>query len=373
MRVCLDARKLWDSGIGSYIRGLLQGFQEISPEIGWDFIIRPKDELPPALRVSQSKFYPSTARNYSIKELFDVSRKARLTGADLFHAPHYILPFGLKQPAVATIHDLIHLKFPQYFSPLQRAYARWMFGRAAQGAEKIIAVSENTRRDFIEMLGVAASKIQTIYHGISPLFFENPPIEARQQFQSRHHLPKDYLLYVGNLKPHKNVDGLIQAWAGLKNSLRPPLLIVGAKIDSYAGLASQASRLRMSGQIFFVGEIGVEDLRCAYRLAAALVQPSWYEGFGFPPLEAMASGIPVAASNRGSLPEITGDAALIFDPADGDQFAGALERILTDRALRKDLIDKGRRRAASFTWARCAEKTYQVYQEALADTPRAKG
>lgn len=365
VRICLDARKLWDSGIGTYIRGLLDGFAQTGQVLEWDFVVKPDDLALDSLSRMSGKLHQSRVRNYSISELFNISNLANKTSADLFHAPHYVFPFGLKLPLVVTVHDLIHLKFPQYFSTHKRAYARWMFRRVGRKARMILAVSECTRKDLIEILGLPPSKVFVTYVGVNQRYFQSPSEDKVRHFRQEYDLPAEYLLYVGNLKPHKNVSGLITAWARLPASVCPALVVVGARIDQYESLKSQVQQLDKESEVVFLGSLSDDMMVPLYKCAAAYVQPSWYEGFGSPPLEAMASGVPLAVSNRGSLPEITADAALVFDPADSEAMTAALEKLLTDWGLREELIRKGFERARQFTWKEVAERTLQVYQMAL--------
>lgn len=368
MKVCLDARKAWDSGIGTYIRGLLEGFTQIEADIEWDYIIKPDSSRVGASRKDQSRSHPCKSGSYSLSELFAVSRIANGTKAQIFHAPHYVIPYGLRPPIVVTVHDLIHLQFPQYFSVLQRAYAQWMFTRVKRHARAIITVSERTKSDLMRQFAIPAEKLWVIYHGVSARYFNADESEAIAM-RAKYNLPETYLLFVGNLKPHKNIGGLISAWAKMADSLRPPLVMVGTGREEYLNLAQQEKIRGRENEILFLGEIVDAEMPALYRGARAYVQPSWYEGFGFPPLEAMASGIPVAVSNRGALPEVVGDAALIFDPADQEQFVGTLESIVADEALRKTLREKGLQRALLFSWETAAQQTYKVYCHILGRSP----
>lgn len=365
MRVCLDARKLWDSGIGTYIRGLLDGFSEIELCPDWDFITRRNGAAFDFLRSKRGKLYISDAGEYTIKELFNISRIANRAESDLVHIPHYVIPFNAQKPLIVTVHDLIHLKFPQYFSAYKRAYARWMIGRALKRADAILTVSKNTKNDLIANFRVSPEKISVCYVGVNRKFFLDPPVESVQKFKNDYELSNGVLLFVGNLKPHKNVSGLIDAWEELPDSVRPMLVIVGEKIGEYPSLLQKIRYIGREKEVRFLGSLSTDELISLYRCATAYVQPSWYEGFGSPPLEAMASGIPVAVSNRGSLPEIVEDAALIFDPDDRDQFTGTLEVLLTDESIRKSLSERGRDRAEGFQWKNTAKGTYEVYLQVM--------
>lgn len=365
MKVCLDARKLWDSGIGTYIRGLLEGAGEVETSPTWDFILRPGAQLPPGSKLDTRQILICNAGNYSLGELFSIARLGNGSGADLFHAPHYVIPVGLKVPLVATVHDLIHLALPQYFSPMQRAYARWMLGRVGSRARFILTVSQHSRQDLIRILKIPAEKIVVTYSGVSRRYFQAIPEQESAQFRAQYKLPGSYLLYIGNLKAHKNVSGLIEAWNRLPDSLRPPLVILGAPCDQYELLVRRVRELHREEEVFFRADLPSEVMPHLHRSAAAYVQPSWYEGFGSPPLEAMACGRPVAVSNRTALPEIAGPAALVFDPADPDQMTASLLRLLSDSALREELSRKGPPRAREFDWAVIAARTLEVYRRAL--------
>ncbi|MCX6639893.1 MAG: glycosyltransferase family 1 protein [bacterium] len=364
MRICLDARKLWDSGIGTYIRGLLHGFSNLSTPVKWDFILS-SSEHAHTVRSLDHNIYLSHSQNYSVGELFSVSGLANSTGADLFHAPHYVLPYSLKIPAVVTVHDIIHLKFPHYFSPIKRAYARWMLRRVGASAEIVLTVSNTTKEDLIRELHYPPEKIYVTYPGVGERFFQSKDQTAVQQLLKKYQFPSGYLLYVGNLKPHKNVMGLLEAWALLPNSIRPPLVLVGVGEDQQIILKRRAQSLNRFDELVLPGNFPDEDMVTLYQAASAYVQPSWYEGFGSPPLEALASGLPTAVSNRGALPEIVADAALIFDPGIPGEMAAALEKLLTDTDLRSSLRQRGLKRAESFTWVRTAELTYRAYEIAL--------
>jgi glycosyltransferase involved in cell wall biosynthesis len=367
VNVCLDARKLWDSGIGTYIRGLLEGMADLEKSPHWDFILRPDAVLPAGVRSQTERIMTSSAGNYSVAELFIISRLANRCGSDLFHAPHYVIPVRLNLPLVATVHDLIHLKFPQYFSPIQRAYARWMLGRVGHNAKFILTVSQHSKQDLVNALHIPPEKIVVTYSGVSRRYFQAVSQEAVGGFRKQYGLSKDYLLYIGNLKPHKNVSGLIESWNRLPDSIRPPLVILGSHTDQYPELVRQTRELGRSKEITFRADMPDENMLLLHHGAAAYVQPSWYEGFGSPPLEAMACGRPVAVSNRASLPEIAGPAALMFDPGDREQMTTALQRLLTDSQLRADLVQKGLLRAREFDWPLIASRTLEVYRKALGE------
>jgi len=309
MRVAIDARKIRDFGIGTYIRGLIGGLLEI----GADEIVAlapASEKLPGGV-----EHIATDAPKYSLRELLTVGRGIR---ADVFHAPHYVVPFT-KLPVVVTIHDLIHLRLR---NPLKRAYARTMLRRAAR--HTVVTVSNAVKRDIEQTLGT--TDVIVTPNGVDAHFTpEGPRREGR------------YVLYVGNRRPYKNAGAAIEA------AKRAGIELVCAG----------------EGFAFF------DDLAPLYRGAIALVMPSIEEGFGLPAVEAMACGTPVITSNAPALLEVTGDAALHADAHDVDGFASAIARIANDASLRAQLASRGIERARELTWRKCAEKTREAYERAV--------
>ena len=321
MRVGIDCRKIGDFGIGTYIRGLLNAMS------GIDYVaFGPRDIALPA----GVEHVVVDAPKYSIRELFAIGRGPKI---DLFHAPHYVVPF-VNVPFVVTIHDLIHLR---HRNPLARVYARTMIGRAVRTSRRVITVS-NAARDEIAAEFGHAEKIAVTYNGVDPVF-----TSAGTKAAGR------YFLFVGNDKPHKNVDRLVAAFARVPDA---QLILAGGTFD----------RLRDRDRIVIAGFVSSEELASLYRGAIALVLPSLKEGFGLPALEAMACGAPVITSNAPALIEITGDAALHVDGRSIEAIAGAMTRVMNDEGLRASMIERGIERAKAFTWRRCAELTREIYR-----------
>jgi glycosyltransferase involved in cell wall biosynthesis len=285
--------------------------------------------------------------------------------ARLFHAAeHLLLPLP-DRPTVLTVHDLIFRHLPEHHKPLNRWYLRWALPLYCRRADRIIAVSEATRQDLIEAYDLPPEKIQVIYEAAAPRF---RPTSDRDQaaVRARYGLPARYLLVVGTLEPRKNLTRLLRMWTALRQTGEvPPLVLVGARgwlIDEFfAALARSAYR----EDVILPGYIADADLPAVYGGATAFVFPSLYEGFGLPPLEAMACGTPVACSNTSSMPEVVGDAALTFDPRDDEAMAEALRRIVDDADLQAELRERGLRRAAQFSWARAARETAALYRSLL--------
>jgi len=369
MRVAIDARKLHDFGIGTYTRNLLRHLARIDRESEYVLLCHASDlaiggELGPNFR---TVLEPSP--NYSLREQLHVPWVLHRERPDLFHAPHYVLPPAARCRSVVTIHDCIHLMFPQYLpSRAAYAYARASMWSAVRRSHRILTVSEASKRDIIHLFDVPPEKIVVVYNAIDERFREVPSEEHIARVRERYQLQHEFVLYVGNIKPHKNLVRLIEAFDMLRargfDQLK--LLIIGDEISKLPALRRAVHSHKLHKHVRFLGYLPDETLAALYRLASVFVFPSLYEGFGLPPLEAMACGTPVVTSNVSSLPEVTGDAAVLVDPYDVESIAAGIERVLTDRVLSEELRRKGVARAREFSWERSVARTRQVYQEACA-------
>lgn len=342
MRVAIDARKIADYGIGTYIRGLLGGLASL----------RDRDEYvvlaPPSARAlipAEIEHVAVDAPPYSISELFRVGAAADRIRADVLHAPHYVVPFT-STPVAVTIHDLIHLRV-KHANPAAPLYARTMLGRAVRKSARILTVTEAVKRDIVGRLGCDERKITVTPNGVDRRF---SPAGARLVRE------RPYLLFVGNEKPHKNVERLVEAFCRSRAAASAELLLAGGSFARFAGRPG----------VVAMGFIADEELPALYRGATALVTPSLDEGFGLPALEAMACGTAVVTSNAPALVEVTANAALHADALDVDAIATAIDRVAADGALRAALASRGIERAREFTWERCAFLTRDAYRAAAA-------
>ena len=365
MRVALDARKLHDGGIGTYIRGLLGTLRSSYRGDEWIALVDPADQT--GMRdVYTGTVRPVRAGKYGLMEHVVVPAEARRAGAELLHAPHYTLPLGWSGPSVVTIHDLIHIRFARFHPPGAALYARFMAGLAVRRARVVMADSEATKRDVIELLGAPEARIRVVPLGVDPVFSLKDAAYV-ENYREQRRLPDGYVLYVGARKGHKNLELLLRAWATMRTSERPPLVLSGIPWAADDPLAVLAQALGVAGVVRFSGKVTDErSLSLLYSGASLLVQPSLAEGFGLPPLEAMACGTPVLSSDAASLPEVLGDAAELLPPRDPAAQAAAVLRLLSDRAKRAEMTERGLKRAALFTWERTAAATYSIYEEALA-------
>ena len=368
MRIAIDARKLRDFGIGTYIRNLLRHLARLDATTEFVVLCREQDCAFVTELGENFRAVTEPSRPYSLREQFAIPLELRRAGVNLFHAPHYVLPPMTPCRSVVTIHDCIHLRFPQYLpSRLGYAYARSSLWVAAHRSARVLTVSEASKRDILEYFRVPESKVTVIYNAIDERFHEEPPADEVMRVQERYQLTDPFILYAGNIKPHKNLERLIEAFHMVRRGELEhiKLLIIGDEISKYATLRRAVHRYKLHKHVRFFGFVPDATLAILYRLARVFVFPSLYEGFGLPPLEAMASGTPVITSNLSSLPEVVGDAAMLIDPYQPDAIAGAMRRVLQDERLRDDMRERGLARVREFSWGRSVKRVREIYDEVL--------
>jgi glycosyltransferase involved in cell wall biosynthesis len=367
VRIGIDARKLHDFGIGTYIRNLLRHLGRLDRETEFVVFCRPEDRE--TLSSTGENFRPvvETSANYSIAEQLRIPLALRREGVTLFHAPHYVLPPLVRCRSVVTIHDCIHLMFPQYLpNRMALAYARTSIGLAARRATRVMTVSESSKRDILRFVDVEPARIDVIYNAYDERFGVEPGEDDVVRVRERYQLHDEFVLYAGNVKPHKNLERLIDAFSLVrKRGLdHLKLVLIGDEISRYAALRRAVHQHQLHKYVRFLGYLPQETLAVMYRLAGVFVFPSLYEGFGLPPLEAMASGTPVVTSNVSSLPEVAADAAVLVDPYDPGAIADGIQRVLTNEDLRADLRRRGLARARQFSWAQSVRRVREIYSEA---------
>ncbi|MBZ5559417.1 MAG: glycosyltransferase family 4 protein [Acidobacteriia bacterium] len=366
MRIGIDARKLHDFGIGTYIRNLLRQLARLDRDTEFVVLCRPDDREAMVLG-ENFRTVSESAGNYSVAEQLKIPLALKREGVTLFHAPHYVLPPLVGCRSVVTIHDCIHLMFPQYLpNRFALAYARTSIALAARRATRIMTVSESSKRDILRLVDAPASKIDVIYNAYDERFGVEPREQDVLRVRERFQLHDPFVLYAGNVKPHKNLERLIDAFHRLRarGLDQVKLVLIGDDISKYAALRRAVHTHQLHQHVRFLGYMPEETLAALYRLAGVFVFPSLYEGFGLPPLEAMASGTPVVTSNVSSLPEVAGDAAVLVDPYDPDAIADGIQRVLTDETLRADLKRKGLARAKQFSWDQSVRRIREIYTEA---------
>jgi glycosyltransferase involved in cell wall biosynthesis len=285
---------------------------------------------------------------------------------ELLHSLAFVQPVAMPCPGIVTIYDLSFLLFPQRLQPWRRLYLRWGSTLSARRATRVIAISASTKRDIINLLGVPEEKVDVVPCGVDDDFRPVDEPGLLDELRRRHSLPPRMLLFLGTIEPRKNLTTLLKSYALLKDWMKPPPLVIGGpKGWRHGEVFSLAEELDLLDEVLFPGYIARDELPLWYNAADLFVYPSLYEGFGLPPLEAMACGTPVVVSNTSSLPEVVGDAGMLVDPTDAEQIARAMERLLTDGDLRDSLRARGLERARTFTWQRTAGDTVTVYNLAV--------
>ena len=366
MRVAIDIRKLHDYGIGTYLRNLLRQLARIDHDTEYVLLQRRGGRGLTAPPGRNFRCVTVSANSYSVAEQISIPFTLARLSPDLFHAPHYVLPPLAPCRAVVTIHDCIHLIFPHYLRRrLAHAYARTMFWTAVRRASRILTVSEASKNDILRFFDVPPSKVTVIYEAVDDRFFEEPPEAEIVRVRERYRLHDRFVLYSGNVLPHKNVERLVDAFALLRGDGLDDLKLVisGSEGARYASLRRAVHRHNLHPHVRFLGYQPESVLAALYRLADVFVFPSLYEGFGLPPLEAMASGTPAVVSNVSSLPEVVGDGAVLVDPREPRDIADGVRGVLEDAALRERLRARGLVRARSFSWPASVERIHAIYRE----------
>jgi glycosyltransferase involved in cell wall biosynthesis len=364
MRIGIDARLTHyrQAGISRYTLQLIEALARC--DVDDEFVIlqsfRSKRPLLDRPNFTRRQLY--TPCHHPLEQLtlpLEISTK----GLDVLHSPDFIPPFRRNCRSVITIHDLVFILYPHF---LTKDAARYygQIDQAVRRTDAIIAVSEATKRDLIRLVGAPEHKISVIYEGASPYFRPMRSPEVTERVRERFGLQQDFILFVSTIEPRKNVPTLLQGFRHLLDAYHPEvkLVLAGEKGWLYDEVFQRVSDLNLVDDVMFLGRVTTEELLWLYNSAQMLVAPSIYEGFGLTPLEAMACGTPVVVSNVSSLPEVVGDAGLLVNPESVEELAVAMWRVLTDSELRASLMDKGIKRAASFSWDKAARETLKLYR-----------
>jgi glycosyltransferase involved in cell wall biosynthesis len=360
MKILFDYRMIDWSGIGRYSFNLIKEYNNLLLDNKL-FLLCNNDKEEKNGKFSKIR---CKSKIFSFREQLELPILNLNEKIELFHSPHFVFPIFNNKRLVLTIHDLTPLLFSEYFSKLERIYMSSLIWLAKFKADKVIVVSENTKYDLVNKFGFKEEKIKVIYNGVrtDSKFITNQKLlnEIRQNYNTGN----KYMLYVGNIKPHKNIPRLLRALAKVNEDIK--LVIVGKRDKAYDEVFEVIEEYQLEDNVIFTGFVPDNDLIMLYNAAEIFVYPSLYEGFGLPPLEAMACGTPVITSNVSSLPEVVGDAAITVDPYNIDELASAINNILSNSDLQGELSKKGLERAKQFSWKKTAEETLKVYEEILA-------
>ena len=350
-------------GIGVYTRALLSHLPQAGCAVeaySW-----PHAGTPPVI----GRALPQSFARASLVDLATPRQHRVHMPADLFHATDYRI-VRMDCPVVATLHDALPIKYPEWCNPRMRHLKNWAQRKAARKADHVIAVSHFAVDELVECFGVDPQRVSVVHNGVDERWLDAPDPQAVAATLARHGLRPGYFLFVGTLQPRKNVERLLGAWLRLPHAVRAEraLVIVGARGWRCETLLRRIDAARANGEnLVWLDKLGGDDtLRHVYAGAGVFAFPSLYEGFGIPLLEAFACGVPVVASNASSLPEVSQGAALEVDPLDEAALAEAMLALARDESLRTRCIDAGRARAAAMTWRATAHATAAVYRTLLA-------
>ena len=375
VHICFDARPIRSrmTGIGVYCDRLLRAMvRQGGPDLTWTLPHLPDAPLAdlaagrPGVRLAETRSDYGDHPRGEVWLNAALPALARRHRCDVLHGPAYLIPWVPTRAArIVTIHDLVCFRIPEAFPKRFAWYMRQVIRLSARRADGVIAVSESCARDLVDLVGIERSRIRVIHHGADPRF-RPAPDERIAAVRSRHGLDSPYLLYVGTLEPRKGVPAMIATLEALvARGHDVTLALAGQAGWKSEGLIRALETSPAAGRIRRLDYVDDADLPALYAGAGALLYLSLYEGFGLPVLEAMACGCPVVASNRASLPEVTGDAALSVDPEDVPAAVSAVERLLADGDLPADLSRRGLIRAAGFSWDQAADQTVAYYGEVL--------
>src|SRR6202158_4028649 len=364
-------------GVGTYTRNIVRALGRLDRESKY-FLIGPPQKvaeigpLPPNFHV-----VPLLGNDATIKNYFDYRAILKRLSCDLVHIPHlFWLPRNLPCPYVMTVHDVLdHMYRARDQSGFKRSLHFYLTHRALKGAARIFAVSNFTQSEVEKLFGIPGARIEVVYNAIDERFLRGHASEAdRQLLAERYLVNHPFLLYTGRISPHKNVVRIIEAFSALKAELEKEalfpgmkLIIIGDELSKHPDLRRTVVRSRMQNDVRFMGFVPIEVLRIFSDVAKIFVFPSLYEGFGLPPLEAMAHGTPVVTSNTSSLPEVVGNAALLVNPENVFEIRRALQRVLLDPEVRDRMKRLGYEQAQRFSLTSSVSRILEIYREVAGD------
>ena len=384
LRVAIDVRRIGDFGIGTHIRNLVHSLDRLEREN--HYLLVTNEPAAPAL----AALGPNFERVHFNPPGHSLARRAafawflRRLRADVYHVPLNTVPLAMPRPYIVTVHDMSSLIYPERRA---RGMHLWRYERGLRRANRVIAVSEATRRDIEDVLGIPSDRIRVIYNAPDPAFrrAERPVIasagadsEAPYPPEMEHTLDRyqinfPFLLYAGTIRPQKNIPRMIEAFSIVRQELENnpvyqglKLIIIGDEISRAPEVRRAVIQSRVEHAVRFLGFVPIDTLRVFYQAASVFVFPSLYEGFGLPPLEAMACGTPVVSSALSSLPEVVGDAAVIVNPENVFDIARGVREALLDETLRSTLVERGFEQVRRFDWLRTAGAVVDAYREAAA-------
>lgn len=374
--IVLDVRHWRDFGYGTYIRNLVRAMCRLETPFRFSLIAKQENLpefsfLPPHLKPVVYDRSDRDRRDNVAFPLFLRSLKP-----DLVHIPLNSVPVFLPKPFVVTIHDMSSVVMGYRGQPHSRLHLlRFRLGLVR--ASRVIAVSESTRQDVVQLMNIPDDRVRRIYNAIDPDYYAAGSAEERRQTMERYQIGHPYLLYAGSVKPQKNVARIVEAFSVVRRDLAGHprfkdlrLVIIGDEISKYPRIRQAVVQSRVREYVRFLGFVPSDALRSFYQGAEAFVFPSLYEGFGLPPLEAMAAGTPVITSNVSSLPEVVGDAASFVKPENVFDIARGVKEVLLEEDLRQRMVSRGLEQVRQFSWTQTARQVLETYQNVLDERRR---
>ena len=368
MNLTIDARLISSSGIGVYLQNIIKNDLLLNYDVA--LIHKHADKHYFNDIRSRSKLIEYNAELYSINELLNTPAKTRNT--DIFWSPHYNVPLVnfASRLKLVTIHDVFHLAYYHTLSAAQKIYAKLMINRAVK-TDLIFTVSEFSKAEILKHTRCNLDNVKVIYNGIDYKKFNSRDTnDFGQRILKSYKINSPYILFVGNVKPHKNLKKALQGFKEFirnANGFEEYKFIIAGKREGFITADKEIDAMLdepfYASKVQFTGWVKDEDLAALYQQAATFIFPSLYEGFGFPPLEAMAAGCPVISSDTACMPEVYQDAALYFNPLDVQQIAASLSDVLSNTTLRNNLIEKGLAQAAKYTWEAAAAEKFRLIKE----------
>lgn len=372
-RIGFDAKRAAQNrtGLGNYSRFVIEMLLKYAPGNEYLFYISSerKNKLLNIDAPNVKNVYPQSVwkKLASIWRVWGIKRDIRRDSIDLFHGLSNELPLNIHKQdrarSIVTIHDLIFLKFPEYYKPIDRWIYNFKFRRACINADRIIAVSECTKRDIISCYGIAEDKIDVVYQGCDELFANVAPEEKKSEVRRKYGLPEKYILYLGSIEERKNLLQLAKALNHLKSDIS--VVAVGKRTPYAKQVDDYVQQNNLSDRFMMIHNAPFADLPSLYQMSSVFVYTSFYEGFGIPILEALNSGVPVIAATGSCLEEAGGEGTIYVSPTDEKELAARLDEVLNDEALRSTMIEKGKEYASRFTMDKLVGSLLDVYGKVL--------
>lgn len=376
MRIAIDIRKISEFGVGTYIWNLVRNLGIVDQRNEYLLVgsKRHFHELGPLPSNFNQLYQPDEETFWGNHCTIPLS--LRRNAVDVFHVPHHDAPFFVPCRLVVTMHDCVHLRFPAEGSSKFQKYRMYLqTRRVVERASHVVAVSKSTKDDLIDIFHTDKAKISVVYNALDDRFARAPGAEELKTVLERYQLKDPFILYSGKIRPHKNLHRLIEAFAVLKTELvddarykNIKLIIIGDELSKHQYLRLTVIRSGVQQEVRFFGFVPYPTLQVFYQSASLFAFPSLHEGFGLPPLEAMANQLPVLASNTSSLPEVLGDAAVLVNPENVFEIARGMKLILSDETLRQQLIQRGLQQVAKFSWSVAAQRVVQIYESTATQT-----